>query len=148
MTKSDSPYSNKQKENGKKSLFVDASVILCAYEWCLPSAILCAAVDVRSVIQQVLDYAEPAAGARLVQSAVSGVVSVIHLTYSVFQAVQHHFLKRANTEGEEGLMREIGSAWIYMWRQPKQHKSHTRVRRSRRSRRKQSFPLQFLWERN
>lgn len=71
---------------------------------CLPGAVLCAAVDVGAVIQQVLDYAEPATGARLVESAVTGVVSVIHLTYSVLQTVQHHLLRRANTEGEWGLV--------------------------------------------
>lgn len=72
-----------------------------------PCAILCATVDVGAVIQQVLDYGEPAAGACLVERAVTGVVSVIHLTYSVLQTVQHHLLKRANTEGERGLMSEI-----------------------------------------
>lgn len=72
-------------------------------EWvCLPGAILCATVDVSTVIQQVLDYAEPATGARLVESTVTGIVSVIHLTYSVLQTVQHHLLKRADTEGEAG----------------------------------------------
>lgn len=69
---------------------------------CLPGAILCTAVDVGPVIQQVLDYAEPATGACLMESAVTGVISVIHLTYSVLQTVQNHLLKRANTEGEQG----------------------------------------------
>lgn len=68
--------------------------------FCLPGAILCTTVDVGPVIQQVLDYAEPAAGACLVESTVTGVVSVIHLTYSVLQTIQHHLLKRATTEGE------------------------------------------------
>lgn len=67
---------------------------------CLPRAILCATVYVSTVIQQVLDYAEPAAGASLMESTVTGVVSVIHLAYSVLQAVQHHLLKRASTQGE------------------------------------------------
>lgn len=66
---------------------------------CLPGAILRAAVDVGPVIQQVLDDAEPAAGARLVEGAVAGVVSVVHLAHSVLQAVEDHLLQGADTEG-------------------------------------------------
>lgn len=65
---------------------------------CLPGAILCTAVDVCPVIQQVLDYAEPAAGTRLMESAVAGVVPVIHLTHSVLQTVQHHLLQQRERE--------------------------------------------------
>jgi len=87
---------------------VYASLGLCVHmNACLPGAILCAAVDVSPIIQQVLDYAEPATGARLMKSTVASVVSVIHLADSVLQTVQHHLLKqkkkRANTEGEQGL---------------------------------------------
>lgn len=67
----------------------------------LPGAVLRAAVDVGPVIQQVLDDAEPAAGTRLVESAVPGVVSVVHLTYSVLQTVQHHLLKRDSQHKRE-----------------------------------------------
>lgn len=66
-----------------------------------PGAILSAAVDVGSVVQQVLNYGEPAAGARLVQGAVAGVVSVVHVAHSVLQAVEDHFLK-THTRGEAG----------------------------------------------
>lgn len=77
------------------------SVSVRAYECvCLPGAILCTAVDVGPVIQQVLDYGEPAAGACLMESTVTGVVSVVHLTYSVLQTVQNNLLKTAHTEGK------------------------------------------------
>lgn len=69
----------------------------------LPGAILSAAVDVGAVIHQVLDDGEPAAGARLVQGAVAGIVSVVHVTHSVLQAVEDHLLKtgkHTHTEGE------------------------------------------------
>ena len=66
---------------------------------CLPGAILSAAVDVGPIIQQVLDDAEPAAGARLVEGAVAGVVSVVHLAHSVLQAVEDHLLQGADTQG-------------------------------------------------
>lgn len=69
---------------------------------CLPGAILRAAVDVGPVIQQVLDDAEPAAGAGLVEGAVTGVVPVIHLAYSVLQTVQHHLLKESQHRGRAG----------------------------------------------
>lgn len=59
----------------------------------LPGAVLSAAVDVGAVIQQVLNDGEPAAGTRLVQGAVAGVVSVVHVTHSVLQAVENHLLK-------------------------------------------------------
>lgn len=71
---------------------------MCAHKnerVCLPGAVLRTAVDVGPVIQQVLDYAEPATGARLMESTVAGVVSVVHLTYSVLQTVQHHLLKES-----------------------------------------------------
>lgn len=68
----------------------------------LPGAILSAAVDVGAIFQQVLNYGEPATGARLVQGAVAGVVSVVHVTHSVLQAVENHLLKKADTEGESG----------------------------------------------
>lgn len=69
----------------------------------LPGAVLRAAVDVGPVVQQVLDDGEPAAGARLVESAVAGVVPVIHLADSVLQTVQHHLLKRGSQHrGREG----------------------------------------------
>lgn len=70
----------------------------------VPGAILRAAVDVGPVIQQVLDDAEPAAGAGLMESTVTGVVSVIHLADSVLQTVQNHLLKRANTRGGGGAL--------------------------------------------
>lgn len=40
-----------------------------------------------------LNYGEPASGARLVQGAVAGVVSVVHVTDSVLQAVENHLLR-------------------------------------------------------
>lgn len=66
----------------------------------LPCAVLRAAVDVGAVIQQVLDDAEPTTGARLMEGAVAGVVSVVHLTDSVLQTVQHHLLKKVPTQKE------------------------------------------------
>lgn len=65
----------------------------------LPGAILSAAVDVGAIIQQVLNDGEPAAGARLVQGAVAGVVSVVDVTHSVLQAVEDHLLN-THTHGE------------------------------------------------
>lgn len=70
---------------------------------CLPGAILRAAVDVGAIIQQVLDDAEPSAGARLVESAVAGVVPVIDLAHTVLQTVQNHLLERADRGGERGV---------------------------------------------
>lgn len=46
-----------------------------------------------------LDDGEPAAGARLVQGAVASVVSVVHVTHSVLQAVQDHLLKKGRHRG-------------------------------------------------
>lgn len=75
---------------------------VCACECvCLPGAILCTAVDVGPVIQQVLDYVEPATGARLMESTVTGVVSVVHLAYSVLQTVQNNLLKTDTHTQEE-----------------------------------------------
>lgn len=75
---------------------------------CLPGAILRAAVDVGAIIQQVLDDAEPSAGARLVESAVAGVVPVIDLAHTVLQTVQNHLLERADRGGE----REVGAVSV------------------------------------
>lgn len=75
----------------------------------LPGAVLSAAVDVSPVIQKVLDYGEPAAGACLVERAVTGVISVIHLTHSVLQTVQHNLLKKKKKKSqqrEQGLVCE------------------------------------------
>lgn len=74
----------------------------------LPGAVLSAAVDVSPVIQKVLDYGEPAAGACLVERAVTGVISVIHLTHSVLQTVQHNLLKKKkkSQQREQGLVCE------------------------------------------
>lgn len=45
------------------------------------------------MIQQVAYDAQPAAGAGLVQGAVPGVVSVVHVTDPSVQTVQHHLLE-------------------------------------------------------
>lgn len=58
----------------------------------LPGPVLCTAVDVGTIIQQVLNDAEPASGARLMEGTVARVVSVIHLADSILQTVQHHLL--------------------------------------------------------
>lgn len=58
----------------------------------LPGPVLCTAVDVCAVVQQVLDDGEPPAGARLVQGTVAGVVPVVDLAHAVLQAVEHHLL--------------------------------------------------------
>lgn len=52
------------------------------------------AVDVCPIIQQMLDDVEPAPGTCLMEGAVTSVITMIHFTYSVFQTVQHHFLKK------------------------------------------------------
>lgn len=108
---------------------------------CLPGPILCATIDVGAIIQQVLNYAEPATGARFVKSTVTRVVSVIHLTYSVLQTVQHHLLRRNRRRA--GF--RLGNC-VCVFLLPNQRKTSpsARVRRSRRTRR-QSFPLLFLW---
>ena len=67
----------------------------------VPGAILGAAIDVRPVLQQMLDDGAPAAGAGFVERAVARVVAVIHLTHAVLQTVQHHLL-----EGERGREKE------------------------------------------
>lgn len=69
----------------------------------LPGPVLCTAVDVCAIIQQVLDNAEPAPGTCLMQSTVARIVSVIHLADSVLQAVQHHLLK----EGRQNKRRAV-----------------------------------------
>lgn len=68
---------------------------------CVPCAVLRAAVDVGSVLQQVLDDVDPAAGARFVQGAVTGVVTVIHVTHFILQTVQHHLLHKEKGRGQE-----------------------------------------------
>lgn len=75
---------------------------------CLPGAVLSAAVDVGAIIQQVLNDGEPAAGARLVQGAVAGVVSVVDVTHPVFQAVENHLLE---THRESRLQRSLASCF-------------------------------------
>lgn len=63
--------------------------------WCvLPGSVLRAAVDVGAVSDQQPYDAQPAAGAGLMQGAVPGVVSVVHVTQPALQAVQHHLLER------------------------------------------------------
>lgn len=68
----------------------------------LPGSVLRAAVDVGAVVQQVLDDGEPAAGARLVQGAVPGVVPVVDLTHAVLQTVEHHLLAGGRDRKEGG----------------------------------------------
>lgn len=62
-----------------------------------PGSILSAAVDVGSVLHQVAYDPQPAAGARLVQGAVPGVVSVVNVTDPSLQTVQHHLLDTNET---------------------------------------------------
>lgn len=58
----------------------------------VPGSILSAAVDVGSMLHQVAHNPQPAPGAGLVQGAVAGVVSVVHVADPPLQAVQHHLL--------------------------------------------------------
>ncbi|PWA13797.1 hypothetical protein CCH79_00016910, partial [Gambusia affinis] len=80
----------------------------------LPGPVLRAAVDVGAVSDQQLYDAQPAAGAGLMQGAVPGVVSVVHVTQPALQAVQHHLLERRGhaTKSETKKLQLSGSAFI------------------------------------
>ena len=73
--------------------------MVISYSWlfsrsfCLPGAILSTAVDVRSIVQQMLDDVEPASGAGLMESTVTSVVSVVDFANFIFQTIQNHFLE-------------------------------------------------------
>lgn len=69
----------------------------------MPGSVLSAAVDVSSVLHQVAHDAQPASGAGLVQGAVAGVVSMVHVADAPLEAVQHHLLdtgRHADTRAE------------------------------------------------
>lgn len=79
-----------------------------AFLFNLPGPVLGAAVDVGAIIQQMLNDAEPAPGARLMECAVARVVSVVDLADSVLQAVQHHLLRETAKQNGEPLFSARG----------------------------------------
>lgn len=60
--------------------------------WLIPGSILSAAVDVSSMLHQMAHDPQPAAGTGLMQGAVPGVVSMVHIADPPLETVQHHFL--------------------------------------------------------
>lgn len=57
-----------------------------------PSPILGAAVDIGAIFQKMPNNVEPASGTRFMQGTVTCIVSVVHVTDFVFQAIQDNFL--------------------------------------------------------
>lgn len=57
-----------------------------------PSPILGAAVNIGAIFQKVPHNVEPASGTRFMQGTVTCIVSVVHVTDFVFQAIQDNFL--------------------------------------------------------
>ena len=57
-----------------------------------PRPVLSAAVDVGSVLQQHLDDLAPPSAARLVEGGVPRVVTAIHFSHVLLEAIQHYVL--------------------------------------------------------
>lgn len=88
-----------------------------AEETSVPGSILSAAVDVGPVLHQVAHDPQPAAGAGLVQGAVPGVVSMVHIADPPLEAVQHHLLDRTRrigtaNETTESFVRNFFSCYV------------------------------------